>query len=136
MELYLDLPPHLRVPVAKLRTSFHLLRIETGIYNLPAALPPDKRSCWFRDNDSIEDELHFLFKCKLYTSLQELQELTTHCCLLNPSFMHLSDLDKWKFISSCNDNKLVYLHSKFVAVAFELRRNSIIMILMLPVMFT
>ena len=101
MEIYLDLPPHLRVPVAKLRTSSHSLRIEKGRYHLPAALPPDKRSCWFCDDDSIEDELHFLFKCKLYTSLQE---LTTHCCLLNPSFMHLSDLDKWKFISSCNDN--------------------------------
>ena len=62
--MYLDLPPHLRVPIAKLRTSSHLLRTETGRYNLLADSP-------------------------------------------------------------CNDNKLVYLHSKFVSVAFELRRNSI-----------
>ena len=89
--MYLDLPPHLRVPVAKLRTSSHSLRIETGRYNLPGVLPPDEWTCWFCDDDSVEDELHFLFKCKLYTSLHELQGLTTHCCLLNPSFMHLSD---------------------------------------------
>ena len=95
MEMYLDLPPHLRVPVAKLRTSSHSLRIETGRYDLPAALPPDKQYCWFCDDDSIEDEL---FKCKLYTSLQELLELTTHCCLLNAAFIHLSDLDKRRFI--------------------------------------
>ena len=42
MVMYLDLPPHLRVPIAKLRASSHSLRIETGRYNLPGVLPPDK----------------------------------------------------------------------------------------------
>ena len=58
MEMYLDLPQHLRVLVAKLRTTSHSLRIETGRYNLLVALPPDERTCWFCDDDSIEDELH------------------------------------------------------------------------------
>ena len=79
--MYLDPPPHLRVPVAKLRTSSHSLRIETDRYNLPVALPPDERTCLFCDDDSIEDELHFLFKYKFYTSLHELQELTTPLCI-------------------------------------------------------
>ena len=75
--MYLDLPPHLRIPVATLRT-----RIETARYNLLVALPPDKRSCWFCDNDSIEDELHFLFKCKLYTKVKR-----THNPLLSTEFI-------------------------------------------------
>jgi hypothetical protein len=34
--MYLNLPPHLRVPTTRLRTSAHPLRIETGRYNLPS----------------------------------------------------------------------------------------------------
>ena len=68
-EPYLSLPPYLRVPITRLRTSSHSLRIETGRYNLPFTLPPNQRVCWFCMGDSaneIEDELHFLFNCRLY----------------------------------------------------------------------
>ena len=37
-EIYLTLPPYLRVPRTRLRISAHPLRIETGRYNLPAPL--------------------------------------------------------------------------------------------------
>jgi len=70
-ESYLELPPYMRVPVARLRTSTHSLRIETGRYNLPVPIPAEERYCWFCQNGSVEDEFHFLFDCKLYSTLEE-----------------------------------------------------------------
>ena len=46
-ESYPELPSYMRVAVARLRTSAQPLRIETGRYNLPAAIPADERFCWF-----------------------------------------------------------------------------------------
>ena len=44
-EPYLNLPPHLRVPIAKLRISCHPLQIETGRYTLPNPIPCNERFC-------------------------------------------------------------------------------------------
>ena len=76
-EGYLTLPPYLRVPLTRLRTCSHTLRIETGWYNLPTSLPVEERICWLctdSDQPLVEDELHFLFHCSLYT--QEKQDFT------------------------------------------------------------
>ena len=64
-EGYLKFPPCLRVPLTRLRTSSHALRIKTRRYNLPAPLPVEERLCWFSTEDQpmVEDELHFLFDC-------------------------------------------------------------------------
>ena len=125
MEMYLDLPPHLRVPVAKLRTNSHSLRIETGRYNQPAALPP-----WWMDllhGSVMMTQLRIFFSSANsthpYMSYKSSQPTAVYWFI--SLCICMSNLDKWKFISSCNDNKLVYLHSKFVSVAFELRRNRI-----------
>ena len=126
---------HLRIPVANLRTSSHLMRIETGRYNLPVALPPDKRSCWFCDDDSMEENFFFF-------QVQTLHILTrftrAHSPLLSTesilyAFERLGQMEVYFLMYS--ENKLVCLHSTFVSVAFKLRRNCI-MILMLPVMST
>ena len=81
-------------------------------YNLPAPLPPDQRVCWFCMGDSvneIEDELHFLFNCRLYD--QERLQLFAKCEQVNKSFWFF---DKWNFISiSQTDNKqLIYQYAK------------------------
>ena len=123
-ESYLELPSYMRVPVARLRTSAHPLRIEIGRYNLPAGIPADERFCWFFQNGSVEDEFHFLFDCHLYTSIEEKSELIRYCSILNPAFTHLNNVDKWS-ISLTSDSYLIYIFSKFVLTAFELRRNSI-----------
>ena len=112
LEKYLELPPHLRVPVTRLRTSAHPLRIETGRYNLPTALPVEERTCWFCSNSAVEDETHFLFSCQLYAQMQEFKDLLVYCNTLNSAFSYLDRLDKWKFISATTDN---YLYAKFVS---------------------
>ena len=122
-EMYLTLPPYLRVPHTRLRISAHALRIETGRYNLPAPLPVQERTCWFcSEEQAIEDEVHFLFSCSLYT--QERQEFFDYSKQINKSFPYLTDIDKWRFMSRSNDKHLIYLLSKFISVAFEKRAHS------------
>ena len=108
-ESYLELPPYMRVPVARLRTSTHPLRIETGRYNLPIPIPAEERYCWFFQNSLVEDECHFLFECNLYDTLQEKSALINYCSLLNPAFSHLNNVDKWRFISATTDSHLTYI---------------------------
>ena len=90
MEKYLDLPPYLRVPTTRLRTSAHSLRIETGRYNLPTAILADKHICGHCTSQLVEDELHFLFDCDLYKLMEERAKLMDHCKSLNPSLLFLS----------------------------------------------
>ena len=123
MEMYLDLPQHLRVLVAKLRTTSHSLRIETGRYNLPAALPPDERTCWFCDDDSIEDELHLhilTWVTRVHNPL-----LSTESILLGVyAFERLGQIEVY-FLKQTG----LYLHSKFVSVALNsCRRNSMMLL--------
>ena len=125
-ESYLKLSPYMRVPVARLRTSTHTLRIETGQYNLPVPVPAEERYCWFCQNGSVEDECHFLFECNLYSTLQENSTLTNYCSLLNPAFTSLNNVDKWRYISLTTDTHLTYIFSKFVSCTFQQRRNNVI----------
>ena len=120
-EMYLTLPPYLRVPYTRLRISAHSLRIETGRYNLPVPLPVQDRICCFCPEELIvEDELHFLFNCRLY--IQERQEFMDYSKQLNKSFPYLTDKDKWRIISLSNNKQLIYLICKFSSVAFDKRR--------------
>ena len=59
-EPYLNLPPHLWVPITKLRISCHLLQIETEHYTIPSPVPSSERLCWCCEG-KVEDELHFVF---------------------------------------------------------------------------
>ena len=122
-ENYLDLPAYLRVPMARLRSSSHSLRIETGRYCLPSPCPADERFCWFCEDGSVEDELHFLFHCPLYNRTQMRKDFMDYCRHLNSAFPYISGYEKWKFISLSSDKKLTYLFCKFVSKAFELRRS-------------
>ena len=108
-EKYFELSPHISVPAAQLRTNLEPLRIETERYYLPNALPVEGRTCWFCEDGSVEDEFHFLINCKLYTETTERKDLMCDCRALNPSFEHLTSIDKLQFISFSNDNTLSLL---------------------------
>jgi len=107
------------IPISKLRTSVHALRIETGRYARPSTIPADQRTCWFCNNSEIEDEPHFLCSCKLYDELLERSPLLKYCSSLNCSFPHLSGLDKFSFVWSVKDNKLHHLLGAFIYKAFK-----------------
>ena len=67
MENYvLQFPQYIRRNLTKLRISAHSLAIETGRYTRPQKLPIDRRTCFHCDR--VEDEFHFIFDCKLYST--------------------------------------------------------------------
>ena len=59
-----------RSSLCKLRISAHQLMIEKGRYVSPK-IPVDKRLCTLCDLGEIEDEYHFMMKCKLYDHLRK-----------------------------------------------------------------
>ena len=118
-EAYLNLPPYLRVPITKLRTSAHPLRIETGRYALPTPLPVEQRTCWFCTNQ-VEDEPHFLIACKLYDNSNARGVLFDRCSILNPAFSTMTDTDKMIFIFQSNDSNVFKHLGYYVSYALNI----------------
>ena len=54
----------------KFRTSNHSLFIETGRYCNPI-IPREHRFCNLCKTNEVEDEIHFLFKCNIYSELRK-----------------------------------------------------------------
>jgi len=89
---YLNLPPHLRLPLARLRSSAHCRMIELGHYTLPSPTPPEECVCIYCG--VTEDEEHFLVNCGLYDSSKR-EYLFSHCTSLNCCFKFMSSRDKF-----------------------------------------
>ncbi len=84
-----------------LRCGTARLRIETGWYE---RLPVEQRVCEVCDSDNVEDEMHFLISCNVFT--QERTKLFTHVSQFVGNFNELSLEDK--FIVLMSDP---YIHS-------------------------
>ena len=123
-EAYLNLPPYLRVPITKLRTSAHPLRIETGRYALPTPLPVEQRTCWFCTNQ-VEDEPHFLIACKLYDNSNARGVLFDRCSILNPAFSTMTDTDKMIFIFQSNDSNVFKHLGYYISYALNIRHKAL-----------
>ena len=88
-EPYLNLPRHIRIQLARLPSSSHSLRIETGRYSLPKPTPLEERLC--PRCSEIEDETHFLITCRLWRGYYR-DELFNCYRSLNSSFPHMHEL--------------------------------------------
>ena len=71
---------NLRKILSKFRLSDHNLAIELGRRTKPK-IPANKRLCKKCDNNVVEDEMHFILDCDLYS--QERMNLF-YSCNLNP----------------------------------------------------
>jgi hypothetical protein len=81
----------------KIRISKSNLNIEKGRYlNTPA----EDRICKLC-NSGVEDEFRFTIICSKLQSCRE--EFFKDICDVVPSFINMSDVDKFKFIFSSND---------------------------------
>ena len=113
--------PHIRRCYAKFRTSTHDLEIERGRHSFKP-IPPDKRTCAYCVKNGIEemeDELHFFMKCPLY-QIERLAFLTR----IGNKFPNITKLDDSNIFIWCmtqEDDQLLSLIAKFIAVAFDLR---------------
>ena len=100
---------------AKLRVGSLPLRIETGRYCKPY-LAEDRRTCQVCESEDIENEYHFLFKCKAYqkTRTEWLAKLN-----IPEDFMNLSAFEKMGLVLNNPDNTKPT--SSFISDIFNLR---------------
>ena len=101
-------PKHL-IAFSRLRAGSHTLEVERGRYNNPRE-PIDQRIC--THCYEIEDEQHFMMKCKLYRSDE--CRLFEKIRLLHPVFSELGDRDKFIYLMSNRDEQSLSWTAKFI----------------------
>jgi len=105
--------PYHRSALTKLRISAHVLEIERGRHK---NMDIEKRICPVCDQKEIEDEKHFLLKCKLYKDERE--------CFFNDANIKQEEGNFTKILST-NDEKIIIKLAKFIYKNFELREKNI-----------
>ena len=88
------MPRHLRSNLCKLRCGTLPLSVETGRYTKPP-IPLEERICPFC-NDAVEDEIHFLINCDIYSDLRF--NLFHRAMVMDNSFCTKSDFNQFVFL--------------------------------------
>lgn len=96
----LPLPRDQRRILFRLRSCSLPLAVETGRYSKPKT-PMNERICKFCQSHSVENEMHFLLECDLYTDLRQL--LFEKASDLNADFMTLNLNEKLAFLMQNKD---------------------------------
>lgn len=112
---------NLRRAMCRLRISAHDLRIESGRYYKNKILRAD-RLCTRCDMNEVEDEFHFLTKCKLFE--KERAELFKKVTLKNENFWSLSLNDKATWLLIQEDIHILGVLAHYIDICFSIRRNS------------
>ena len=102
--------------LAQLRLGILPLHIETGRFN---GTPEIERKCKLCNQDTIENEMHFLLKCSKYQQEREL--LFRKAIEVKLDFQNLSDFEKISILM----NDLCRQTAKFVKSAYFKRFYSI-----------
>ena len=106
--------------MAKLRCSNHNLRIETGRRD---NTPPELRYCRLCNTQEVENEQHFLVECRKY-GVQRKQLFETAENEVK-SFSTMNPKQKFIYLLSTENIKLVQEVAKYARDAFESRNNSL-----------
>ena len=109
-----------RSTLAKIRVSAHVLSIERGRY---LNIQKHNRLCLCCNNGEVEDELHFLIKCKIYNNvrnklLDKLNRLPSH----NTKIKHLSNYNVFKLLNS-KSHIILKLFANFINECLQIRQN-------------
>ena len=118
-EPYLDIVKNRgqRALLSQLRTGVLPLSIETGRFS---NIPLEYRLCLLCNEDNVEDECHFLFRCTLYS---DLRSTFINCFSPNVNHFHsLSDAEKLKLVMKSDNIKHTAL---FIYKAFSKRRQTL-----------
>ena len=109
--------PEHRKALTRIRTSAHPLKVETGRYSRPA-IERNLRLCNFCDLHEVEDEEHFLLRCKLYSDLrnQMFSDISVEC----KNFTTLSDYNKVFYLLNA-EGPCIKSVAKFCYNSFDLR---------------
>lgn len=123
-ETYLGLGKfHLRKAICKLRISAHTLSIETGRYSKGKKLLREERICKFCNMNAMEDEIHFLTKCPLYS--RERDDLFNMIFSVNNNFVSLGDSEKANWLLMQENLDILEALGIYINSCFEKRNNNI-----------
>ena len=104
-----------RRSLSKLRLSSHGLMIEKGRHR---KLPEKERLCPVCCKNEIENEIHFMIRCGVYTNLRK--NFYTEVLKTLPNFMEFDDEKKLKSVLT---NTIIMKHTgAFINQALEMRR--------------
>ena len=107
-----------RMQITRLRISAHNLNIERGRYK---GLTVAQRICKYCPSSNIDDEFHFLNKCKTF--------LTSRNCLfkkftaLEPTFETLTENEKFKRLLNPKTAQETKIVNKFINIMFDWREK-------------
>ena len=116
--LYLVKKTKYRIALSKLRCSSHTLAIEKGRHIKPRTNISD-RLCLYCSNNTIEDEKHFVVQCPFYS--EERKQLFKKVHSINPSFVHMSDDEKFVYLFCSNDERILAWFGKFIHISLPKR---------------
>lgn len=117
--LYLVKKPQYRQAIAKFRCSSHTLEIERGRHSNPRT-PVRERLC--RTCNAIEDEMHFLLKCKI--NQLERNAFFHEIKQLYAEFVYLDDRGKFHYIMTSHNPQCLTWLGKFLNTSF-MKRNQL-----------
>merc|ERR1712002_1013117 len=112
--------PSYRNAINKIICSSHLLNIERGRHTNPKT-PLEQRKCI--NCNCIEDEIHFIIVCDLYTSERKL--LFENVNSVFSHFRDMSSIEKFVFLFQCNDANVLSWLGKFIISSFETHNNKL-----------
>ena len=104
---------------ARLRISNHFLEIETGRYKKKML---EQRLCKICNDDFIEDEMHFLMKCKAYRS--ERSEVFEKLNGLIVPFRSYTIKEKFIFLMGTNDTEVLNILIPYIDKYIKTRQSS------------
>ena len=101
---------------AQIRTGVLPLRVETGRF---MGLPLQERQCVYCQNESVEDEHHFLFLCSAWNEIRS--PFLDKCKEVNPEFDNLDEVEQFRFVM--NEEQIQLDTAEFVCKAFYARKS-------------
>ena len=113
MEKYLLLisDKNVRSSVTRLRISAHKLKIETGRHHKPYKIAADERYCIFCNDNSIENEIHFILTCKHYKNERQLFLKTLNKIYVNEE---MSLQEKFISLMSNTEHDICNMFAKYI----------------------
>ena len=107
-----------RIALTRFRSSSIALEIERGRYTNPIT-PVENRLCHVCN--IVEDELHFLIKCSLFD--EERTILFSKISEILPNFISLADPNKFVFLLTNIEEKILTWVGKFIYESFNKRNE-------------
>ena len=103
-----------RKSLSRFRTSSHRLKIETGRWHKPEAIPFNERKCI--TCNKLEDEFHALLECPLYNNMRKQ--------LINKYFWKRPNMPKFIELLQSQNKNVIRRLSMFIFKMFELKTNA------------